>query len=350
MDRFIVGTGRCGSTLLSRMLSEHADVLSLFEFFTGLDRGRRFDHSPMTGEELASLISAEQPFVTAVLRRGYQVEEITYPFDDGGRYGRSDALPWALVSMLPRLSDDPDALYDEMIAFVRAFPTRPAVQHYRSLFTWLGTCSGRAQWIERSGSSIEYLGDLARSFPRARFVHLHRDGRETALSMRDHHAYRLPICLLYDAPVDGSPGAGSAGEGEGGNTVRVSDLGEIDVRALPTGKDPISRILASRPSAEYFGRYWSDQIMKGLDCVSALAPERLLDVRFEELVAEPARVLTTIADFFELARGTGNWIERGASMVRRGIAPRRIALDAAERARLDGACRTAMVRLGRTIE
>ena len=33
MDRFIVGTGRCGSTLLSRMLAENPTTLSVFEFF-----------------------------------------------------------------------------------------------------------------------------------------------------------------------------------------------------------------------------------------------------------------------------------------------------------------------------
>ena len=37
MDRFIVGTGRCGSTLLSRMLACHPAVCSIFEFFNGLD-------------------------------------------------------------------------------------------------------------------------------------------------------------------------------------------------------------------------------------------------------------------------------------------------------------------------
>ena len=92
MDRFIVGTGRCGSTLLSRMLGEHPEVLSLFEFFTGLDWSARFGDEPLSGPKFRALVSAEQPFVTAVLRRGYDVSEITYPFDGIGRYRRDDPL------------------------------------------------------------------------------------------------------------------------------------------------------------------------------------------------------------------------------------------------------------------
>ena len=41
--RFVVGTGRCGSTLLSRMLSENAQVLNVFELFSGIDQFFRFE-------------------------------------------------------------------------------------------------------------------------------------------------------------------------------------------------------------------------------------------------------------------------------------------------------------------
>jgi hypothetical protein len=85
VDRFIVGTGRCGSTLLSRMLGENPAVLSVFEFFNGLDAATRFGAEPVDGAAFTALISAEQPFVTAVLRRGFEVAEITYPFGPGSR-------------------------------------------------------------------------------------------------------------------------------------------------------------------------------------------------------------------------------------------------------------------------
>src|SRR4030095_2100696 len=99
---------------------------------------------------------------------------------------------------------------------------------------------GRPHWSARSGSSIEYLPALAEAFPEARFVHLHRDGPETALSMREHHAYRLPISLLYQAPVDGGRPA--------------SDYGPIDLAAPPRPEDPISLILAARAPAPHLGR------------------------------------------------------------------------------------------------
>jgi hypothetical protein len=260
VDRFIVGTGRCGSTLLSRMLAECPDLLSIFEYFNGIDLSRRFAPEPVSGAGFAALVCAEQPFLTAVMRRGYAVPEVSYPFGPGMRFRRGDALPWILANTLARVSDHPDQLYDEVVTFLRERPTAPAITHHRAFFAWLAERTGRSRWIERSGSSIDYLGSLVDAFPDARFLHLHRDGPEAALSMREHHAYRLPISVLYDVPLaDGR---------------RVSELGPIDLHAEPTPDDTISRVLASRPPADVFGRYWSDQLARGYAAIPRTAPGR----------------------------------------------------------------------------
>ncbi len=60
MERFIVGTGRCGSTLLSRMVGLHPEALSLHEFFTGLNRERRFQGGPVPAAELVEILSADR--------------------------------------------------------------------------------------------------------------------------------------------------------------------------------------------------------------------------------------------------------------------------------------------------
>lgn len=328
MDRFIVGTGRCGSTLLSRMMAEHPAVLSVFEFFNGLDMTRRFSPEPMSGPEFAELISQEHPFVTMVLSRGYEVPEITYPFGPGARYRRDDRLPWVLVSTLPRLTDEPDALFDETIAFAQTLPRQHLAQHYRALFEWLAQRLGRSCWIERSGSSIDYLAALHEFFPRARFLHLHRDGRETALSMREHHAYRLAISLLYQLDADGPPS--------------IEELRRID----EPGSDRITKLLESKPPAEYFGRYWSQELEHGLPAVAKLAPGQYQEVRFEDLVSRPRETLRTIADFFELD-ASDVWLERAAGLVR-GVPPTRFdKLSTEEQRRLTEACAPGMRLLGR---
>ena len=171
LDRFIVGTGRCGSTLLSRMLARSPAIASVFELFNGLDVTRRFHPEPVPGTEFADLISREQPFLTAVLKRGFDLPEVAYPFGRG-RYRRGDPLPWILVGVLPRLFDDPDAVFDEVVEWGAGLLRQPLVDHYRQLFDWLVEHAGREVWIERSGSSVEYLGSLHELFPRARFVHL----------------------------------------------------------------------------------------------------------------------------------------------------------------------------------
>ncbi|TFG95739.1 MAG: hypothetical protein E4H11_04535 [Myxococcales bacterium] len=324
VDRFIVGTGRCGSTLLSRMLAECPLVLSVFEYFNGMDRTRRFAPEPVSGADFAALVCAEQPFLTAVMRRGYEVPEVIYPFGPGMRYRTGDALPWILANTLPRVSDRPDELYDESVAFLRRRPAAPALAHHRAFFAWLAARTGRRLWIERSGSSIDYLGALVDAFPEARFLHLHRDGPEAALSMREHHAYRLPISLLYDVPLD---------DGR-----RVSELGPLDLHAEPGPNDTVSRILASRPPAEFFGRYWSDQLARGYEMVPRIPSERWCEVRFEDLVSNPRAALETVRDFFALGPDRNGWIPRATALVRGSPAPRLDELPLAEQQALAAAC------------
>jgi putative sulfotransferase len=330
MDRFVVGTGRCGSTLLSKMLAEHPAVLSVFEFFNGLDMTRRFSQEPVDGTDFAQLISQEHPFVTMVLRRGYEVEEIVYPFGPNSRYQRDDGLPWILVSTLSRLSDDPDPLLDETVAFASTLPPQHLSAHYRRLFEWLAQRMGRACWIERCGSSIDYLGSLHEFFPDARFLHLHRDGHETALSMREHAAYRLAISLMFQLMPAGA-------------TPSISDLRTLD----PGGADDsISQMLASRPPVEYFGRYWSQELESGFRAVKELPADHYAEVSFEDLVSNPKETLRTIGDFFALDAG-GDWIERAAALIR-GIPPTRFdKLSREEQERLAEACRPGMKLLGR---
>lgn len=326
MDRFVVGTGRCGSTLLSRMLAEHPSVTSLFEFFNGLDMTRRFADEPADGAAFADLISQPHPFVTMVLARGYDVPEVVYPFGEGARYRRDQGLPWLLVAMLSRLSDEPDALYDALREEVSRWPLRPLREHYRALFDHLTERMGGSVWIERSGSSIDYVSSLASLFPEARFVHIHRDGAEAALSMREHHAFRLAV-TLSTAHLRGAPPS-------------LAELSEYE-----RGEE-IDRQLRVRPDAAHFGEFWTRQLERGMPMLEALGPGRVLDLRFEELIASPERELARVGDFFHLEPAEA-FLDRASGLVR-GMPPERAPeLPADERARLAAACAPGMRLLGR---
>jgi len=323
--RFVVGTGRCGSTLLSRMLSQNQRVCSVFEFFSGIDQFFRFRTDAVGGEELAARLAEDHPMQTMVLKRGYDVPEVAYPFDDPqSRYDRQDPIPWTCAIAVARLTDEPDRVFEEFLEFARKQPPRRLAEHYCALLEWLTHRTGHELWIEKSGTSLEYTPELKAFFPDARFVYLHRDAYETALSMREYDVLRLAVPVMN----------GLLGE------VEYSHEGLVAFEQREG--DAIDRTLASRPPIELFGRYWSGQIERGLPALESVASEDILAVRFEELVTEPLPVIRQIADFFEIAEPDDAWTLRAAALVR-GLPPTRFGgLAAPDQRALEAACRPGM--------
>jgi putative sulfotransferase len=298
--------------LLSTMIAENPAVLSLFEFFNGLDGTRRFQREPMTGAAYRDLICEVHPFLHRVLERGYDVPEVTYPFGAPGvRFDRKSGVPWVLGVTLPRLSEQPDALYDALRGWLAQQPARPAAEHASALFSWLMQRAGRRVWVERSGGALDYLGELDASFAGARFLHIHRAGEEAALSMREHHAYRLAIMLTYQL----APGTGRSTEA---------------LRRAAPDDDRIGQLLESRPSAEYFGRFWTEQVRRGMAAVPKLDPQRYHALRFEDLVARPREVIAEVAEFLELPDAQKAWLDAAAALVRGAPPSRALALPPGE--------------------
>jgi hypothetical protein len=147
--------------------------------------------------------------------------------------------------------------------------------------------------------------------------------------MREHHVYRLWVSLLYGDQTAAADALAAAAE-------------------PPRADDPIAAMLQSKPPVDFFGRYWSELIARGFRALPRLDAEQYLAVRFEDLVAKPAEVLATIADFFAFDAADDGWIERAAALVR-GIPPARfggLAVD--EQALLDASCRPGRQLLGQT--
>ena len=125
-------------------------------------------------------------------------------------------------------------------------PTRAWAAHYRHAFDWLTAQLGRTAWVERSARSIEYAAELDTCFPEARSVHLHRDGRECALSMREYAGLRVAVALMFGL------------------------IGEVDftyeglTAMVENEPERIDELLEKRPPVELYGEYWASQAGTGL--------------------------------------------------------------------------------------
>ena len=112
------------------------------------------------------------------------------------------------------LGADPDWLFDELAAEVPRWPRRPAAAQYQDLFGYLAKTLGRPVVVERSASSLHLIPLLHAQFPAARFVHLHRDGPDCALSMSRHPAFRREILALGAVRVREAPRGFDAAAGQ----------------------------------------------------------------------------------------------------------------------------------------
>ena len=173
----VVSSGRCGSTMLSNMLRLNAEILSLSEFFSLLMP------DPLPAGELDAaaywrLLSEPWGFFKHAYRLGLRVPEFLYVPGPGSRFTPATGIPLILVTPLPHLSEDPEGLFDEVEAFAASLTPASAAAQHRRLFAWLCDRLGAHVWVERSGSSLLHMSQLADLFPDAKFVHLYRDGRE----------------------------------------------------------------------------------------------------------------------------------------------------------------------------
>ena len=104
--------------------------------------------------------------------------------------------------------------------------------------------AGKARWAEKTPRNISRIAEIFRSFPAARFVHVLRDGRDVACSLRTHPRHKV-----------------------------------VDGKLVPTGiRRPIAGC-ARRwvRDIESSRRWWSDP--------------RFMTVRYEDLVLDPRPAL-----------------------------------------------------------
>lgn len=324
---FIVSTGRCGSTMLSRILHRHPDVLSLSEFFGSVWMNP--DDLPAgnpTGKQFWGQISAPQPFLDSMIREGFAIPEFCYPYGSG-QFGPVTGIPRISHMTLPLLTSDPDVLLGMLAAEVPTWPARPAADQFRALFATLARRLGRRFVVERTAGSLLAVHLLRQMFPDAGFVHLHRDGPDCALSLSRHLGARV-MGLAEQAGLlgTGSPEPASQCQPD-------PELAELLVPPLD-----VTKIMTyPAPPLPVYGRLWSRMVIHGLGVLRQLPPGSLIAVRYEDLVRDPGQQLTRLAEFIG-ARPLPGWLAAASQTVDAGRAGQAAALADGDLAALRAAC------------
>ncbi|MFE2879245.1 sulfotransferase [Streptomyces roseus] len=313
---FVVGTGRSGSTALSRIVNLHPDVLSLNELLASLGNGALPEH-PISGAEFWQLLAAPNPVFETMIRSGLPLPEFLYTRRPGRFSTESTGVPALSLMVLPHLTDDPDKLFDVLAPVVCGWPRRSASEQYEALFEVLCRRFGRKIVIERSGYSVHWVPRLRAAFPQARFVHLFRDGPDCALSMSRHPGYRV-ITLLREILSRAQ-------------VTRLADLTDEHLRSLP---DDLTALLAerfdpalvhNRPlSLRRFGDLWSQLVLEGLDHLDRVPAPLRTTLAYEDLLDSPRAELARLAEFAGV-EPLPHWLDAGCALLdnsRRGASHR----------------------------
>jgi hypothetical protein len=155
---------------------------------------------------------------------------------------------------------------------------RRARVFFRTVYTWLlrYQLEGDLRFCEKTPTNAFLLPFLGRSFPGARFVHIIRDGRDAAVS------HLQKTWLRADAALSGQREPGGYLHGPWAPWWVASE----DRTAYETGPDELRVSMAWR-------RYVEAAQADG----PSLGPDRYREVRYEELMADPAAVGVQLLDF-----------------------------------------------------
>jgi hypothetical protein len=136
---FIVGTGRCGTTLLRVMLDAHPDLA----------------------------IPPETHFIPGAAADG------SVPDPSGAFLARVFAAPFWGDNHLSK---------DELETRVRALRPFDLGEALRTFFALYAESRNKRRWGDKTPLYLLHMGTIQQLLPEARFIHLIRDGRDVALS------------------------------------------------------------------------------------------------------------------------------------------------------------------------
>lgn len=314
LPTFVVGTGRCGSTMLSNMLREHPSILSISEFFPfASDIGGRFSQlfteDGIDGKEFWQILGSITPRNKLITEYDLPFAEFIYPYKSPeSRFSKATGVPAILCTTLPHITEKHDRLFDEIKDYVIDLPSAPIREHYKYLFNWLQNRFKKELWIERSGGIFVLIKQIFATFPNARFIHIVRDGRNAALSISKHIGFR--IFILGDTLT----------KYLGVDPYASEDRTNIDKIPLELQKflpENFARqaFIDHQLPLSLCGQLWSKQIVDGLNVLSKVPRDRVITIVYEDLLKNTQTELYNLTAFLGKEFVDSDWVEKAAATV-----------------------------------
>lgn len=198
--------------------------------------------SGRSGTTMLRLMLDAHPDV-AVPAESHFVDELARRWPRYVRSGRID--PDAVVRSIGKRLDLMDIPRGEAREHLAALPTAAVGDAVDAVFRVYADAHGKSRWGDKTPGYVLSMPLLAEVFPGSRFVHLIRDGRDVALSYRDQ----------------------------------------------PFGPRNVWEA----------ARYWDKRVRAGRRHGAAIGPARYLELRYEDVVADPRAAVERLCSFLELA-------------------------------------------------
>lgn len=262
-NAFIVGTGRCGSTLISEIVRKQGDFCSISEFFF-LQGGRgAFTSSNFDGAAFWNwLNSLRDTTAEAALNSNSGFPEILeYTIDENTLKKKIHPLNSVLI---PHLNIENTQILNELELSIKANPALDIYSHYSRTLDTIASLSGKRNWVERSGGSIHYPHELLRVAPTSKIVHIYRNGVDCSLSMANHSYYKLIFNELSSSQ----------------NKAHRSDSADLPLETI--------------------GDIWSRLSIISVEFLTNLPNNQVHHLNYDELIDEPALCIEKLLNFLEI--------------------------------------------------
>ena len=283
---FVVGTGRSGTNLLRDMLNLHESIYMPQE-----------THWIPKMHEFYGLTA--NPFSV------YQniIERTRY---------HDDML--AIERLLEDFEFDKQALYALAAQRLRDENAATLVEVNDAIFGSLAEAKGKVLYGDKTPEYGFYMGMLQQLWPESRFVHMIRDGGDVALSMSKHRGFEEMVnrdVINWCSVAFDYRARRIAWE----ERVKESARAIIPPVARPVIKKLLGRGDEDSVSLAPYGRLWRARLRRISDEATRLKPGTYCEIRYEELLSEPAQALAVVAKTLEV-ECSSKWLESAAGIIR----------------------------------